>query len=103
MRLAVDDVLLIHQPAVRDLPQPVEDIGSRELVQLERILDLTDIGSTGDAVELAADVAAHLTLYSLFPTGNSRTAILVAAVIVDAGGYTLPADWTGLTDLLLAV
>jgi prophage maintenance system killer protein len=103
MRLTVDDVLLIHNAAVRDLPQPLADVGSHELVQLERILDLADIGSMGDAVELAADVAAQLTLYWLFPTGNYRTAILVAAVIVDAGGHTLPADWTGLADLLLAV
>ena len=103
MRLSADDVLLIHQAAMRDLPQPSEAIGARELAQLERILDLADIGSADDAVVLAADIAVQLALHRLFPNGNDRTAVLVAAVIIDAAGYKLPADWTELSDLLLSI
>jgi len=101
MRLSVDDLLLIHRAAVKDLGQPVDEIGSREIVRLERILEDADFSYPDDPVGLAADIAVQLALHSLFPVGNYRTAVMAAAVIVDVAGCKLPAAWDELADLLM--
>jgi prophage maintenance system killer protein len=101
MRLSVDDLLLIHRAAVGDLGQPVDEIGSREMARLERILEDADFSYPDDPVGLAADIAVQLALHLLFPIGNYRTAVLAAAVIVDVAGCKLPTPWDEIADLLL--
>ena len=83
---SIEEVLLIHQRAVRSFGGTP---GIRDIGALESAIARPQSGYYNDLIEQAAALLESLSQNHPFLDGNKRTAISVTAAFLDVNGYRL--------------
>jgi hypothetical protein len=97
--VGLDELSRIHESAMVACGDGAIRFGDRDAARLKFHLDLAALRELeGKPLEaLAATVVAVLRAEA-FETGNLRTALLLAAVLLDRSALTPPGDWMRVAD-----
>jgi hypothetical protein len=102
MAVGLDELCRIHSAAMEACGDIPTTLGASGAERLKNNLDTAARWALdASPVEALAVTVVSVLRAEAFQTGNYRTALLLAAVLIDRSALPAPADWMGVADGLV--